>query len=190
MWAEIVNANCSRASIRTSLVSSMRLALLSQPHRSLLSRVQVRAEDIRRRVMADDIEIVLASDSITQIDGRRGSSDSRRSDSGTAPGRARPMSGPILVQHDTTEFSTGVRRSRKPSTRLRSRYDLLDGPSKRGIVHSRPHPQHRIVNEGGPDGEGDRGETVASRASTGIAWSRCGAPMLPGWTERLNPTSA
>src|SRR3979490_703792 len=30
MWAEIVNANCSRASSRTSLVSSMRLALLSQ----------------------------------------------------------------------------------------------------------------------------------------------------------------
>jgi hypothetical protein len=74
---------------------------------------------------------------------------------------ARPMSGPILVQHDTTEFSTGVRRSRKPSTGLRSRYDLLDGPSKRGILHSRPHPQHRIVNEGGPDGKGDRSETVA-----------------------------
>src|SRR5580704_16391421 len=58
MWAEIVNANCSRASTRTSLVWSIRLALLSQPHRSLLSRVDVQAEHIRRRVMTDDIEIV------------------------------------------------------------------------------------------------------------------------------------
>src|ERR1700680_1835751 len=68
MWAEIVNANCSRASTRTSLVWGIRLALLSQPHRSLLSRVHVQAEDIRPRVMANGIEIVLAAGCITHID--------------------------------------------------------------------------------------------------------------------------
>src|SRR5712664_1341950 len=38
MWAEIVNANCSRASTRTSLVSSIRLALLSEPRPALLRK--------------------------------------------------------------------------------------------------------------------------------------------------------
>src|ERR1700679_2369830 len=54
MWAEIVNANCSRASTRTSLVSSMRLALLPQPHRSLLSHVHLQTEEIRPRAPADN----------------------------------------------------------------------------------------------------------------------------------------
>src|SRR5258708_5256832 len=71
MWAEIVNANCSRASSRTSLVWSIRLALLSQPHRSLLSRVDVQAEHIRPHVMTNGIEIVLAWHCITQAASRR-----------------------------------------------------------------------------------------------------------------------
>jgi hypothetical protein len=66
MWAEIVNANCSRASSRTSLVSSIRLVLLAQPHRGLLLRVHVQAEDTRQRVIADGIEIVLAANYIIQ----------------------------------------------------------------------------------------------------------------------------